>query len=69
METRDPVPVVAWVVLGILAGASALAMAASSVSGALALAVILSGVAIALLPAWAARSGSGSSQTPGATGP
>lgn len=59
METRDRTPLVAWVVLGILAVSSVLAVVASAVSGELALGVILGGVAIALLLAWAAQSPGG----------
>lgn len=55
METRDRTPLVAWVVLGILAVSSVLAVVASAVSGELALGVVLGGVVIALLVAWAAQ--------------
>jgi hypothetical protein len=64
METRDRAPIVAWVVLSLLAAASVLAVTAASVSGGLALAVILSGVVIALLLAWAAHPTPDSSQAP-----
>ncbi|HSR22125.1 MAG TPA: hypothetical protein VLW53_01130 [Candidatus Eisenbacteria bacterium] len=65
MGTRDRAPVVAWAVLGILVGTSALAVLASYASGPMALGVALGGVVTALLLAWATRPPAGSDKAAG----